>query len=111
MHPATRRIAAARCVILAACLAFLVTLALPGAARAQIPSGPPPSCKQLWEEAGALADRAAQAQAKLASGAPPDAAATHWAQAWMHAWIAVWSAQGSTLKPGPRGDCCHINWF
>ncbi|GEM_PF-2820468 len=89
----------------------ILALAGAGTAHAQMPGGPPPSCKQLWDEASALADRAAQAQAKLASGAPPDAAATRWAQAWMQAWLAVWSAQGAMLKPGPRGDCCHINWF
>lgn len=92
------------------CALWIVSLAGAGAAHAQIPGGPSPTCKQLWDEAGALADRAAQDKAR-AVGAAPDAGATRWAQAWTQAWNAVWSAQGAMLKPGPRQDCCHINWF
>jgi len=105
MHPATRRIAAARCVFLAACLALLATLALPGAARAQIPSGPPPSCKQLWEEASEQAARAAEEKAR-AAGAP-----SGWIQTWAQAWKASWSASAAGLKPARDGNCCDINWF
>ena len=91
------------------CWSLLACLVGATAAQAQVPVAPP-SCKQLWDEASALANTAAQEKAKLAAGAP-SAAASRWAQSWTQTWNAVWAAAGAGIKAGRGGDCCHFNWF
>ncbi len=93
------------------CLVIFAGLTLPGIAHAQIPGGPPLTCKQLWDEAGAQAALAAQEKANLVAGAAPGAAASRWAQAWAQAWRATWAAQGAGLKQSLGGGCCDTNWF